>query len=129
MNAPEDTVLIGQALARARLLTESMLGKQRPDLDGDGAFVAALCWRLLELTAATAQVSADLQGRFPDLPWRELLGLRRRLIHGPLSLDREVLWLVLTQDVPVLIRGLDTILAAKPPSKPGIADSTAIRPA
>jgi len=58
--------------------------------------------RLAELAdpSATTQI--------PDL--RRIVGLRNRLIHGYDSVDNQVIWDILQNDLPVLSEQLDAIL-------------------
>jgi uncharacterized protein with HEPN domain len=34
------------------------------------------------LGEAASKISADTKGRYSDIPWREIVGMRHRLIHG-----------------------------------------------
>lgn len=46
----------------------------------------------------------------PSLPWRELTGLRNRLIHGYDQVDFDTLWQIVVADLPVLIDTLSRLL-------------------
>ncbi len=43
-------------------------------------------------------------------PWPQIVGLRNRLIHGYDNVDFDILWQIVTQDLPPLIAALDKIL-------------------
>jgi uncharacterized protein with HEPN domain len=47
----------------------------------------------------------------PDIPWPEIVGLRNRLIHGYDSVDFDILWQIVTEDLPPLIAALEKTLA------------------
>ena len=46
----------------------------------------------------------------PDIPWRRVIGLRNRLIHEYDRVDLDILWLIVRDDVPVLLSELARIL-------------------
>ena len=45
------------------------------------------------------------------MPWSGVIRLRNRLIHGYDTLNFDILWNILTADVPVLVAALEHILS------------------
>ncbi len=94
---------------KARTLTQ---GKTREDLDNEWINTLALV-RLLEVIGEAAnRVPNEKQKRHPEIPWSEIVGLRNRLIHGYDSIDLDILWQIVSQDLPPSIQSLEAILAA-----------------
>jgi uncharacterized protein with HEPN domain len=94
-----------EAVAMAR-------GKTRADLDSDRQLNLALV-RLLEIVGeAAGRIPADERTVYPDIPWLEIVGLRNRLIHGYDFVDFDILWQIISHDVPLLISALERILAS-----------------
>lgn len=59
--------------------------------------------RQLEIIGeASRQLSDELRRRHPEVPWRQIIGMRNRIIHEYFSVDLEIVWEVVTQDLPVL---------------------------
>jgi uncharacterized protein with HEPN domain len=48
--------------------------------------------------------------RHPDIPWPEIVRLRNRLIHGYDSVDFDILWQIVSGDLPALIAALEKAL-------------------
>ena len=46
-----------------------------------------------------------------DLPWRDIVGIRNRLIHVYFDVDLDILWATIQRDLPPLIRALESALA------------------
>ena len=46
----------------------------------------------------------------PEIPWLQVIGLRNRLIHGYDSVDFDILWAIVKNDLPDLIRKLEKTL-------------------
>jgi len=55
-------------------------------------------------------VSQDVQEQNPSVPWRQVVGMRNRLVHGYNSVDLDVLWDTIEDDLPPLVAELEKIL-------------------
>jgi uncharacterized protein with HEPN domain len=51
------------------------------------------------LGEAAGKVSAATQAAYPKIPWREITGMRHRLIHGYGEVRLELVWMVLQDRV------------------------------
>jgi len=101
-----DTVRLLHMLEHARAAVELITSRRREDLDEDRVLSLALV-RLLEIIGeAAGRVSPRAQASRPEIPWSQIVGLRNRLIHGYDSVDMDILWQVLVEDLPALIRVL-----------------------
>ena len=61
------------------------------------------------LTGSRQTSSLDI----PIFLGRKIVSLRHRLIHGYDSVDLDILWEILTKDLPPLIVDLESIISAK----------------
>lgn len=43
-----------------------------------------------------------IKKRNDELPWREMAGMRDKLIHGYATVDLEIIWKTVTDDIPEL---------------------------
>jgi len=69
--------------------------------------------RNLELIGeAASRIPADVRNEHADVPWRLLIALRNRLIHGYLGIDNDTIWSVLQDDLPTLLEQLRLIKAS-----------------
>ncbi len=66
---------------------------------------------------AAGRVSPEFAARNPTIQWREIVGMRHRLIHGYLKVNLETVWEVVDRDLPALEQGLRALLG-QPPRPP-----------
>jgi uncharacterized protein with HEPN domain len=66
------------------------------------------CVHLVQvLGEAASRVSAETRERHPGIPWRQVIGMRHRVVHDYLAVDLEIVWAVVTGDLPALIGELE----------------------
>jgi len=109
----DDIVRLRHVLEYAREALDLIKGKQRADLEADRMLELALT-RLLEIVGEAAnRVSEERREEYPQIPWRQIVGLRHRLIHGYDAVDLDILWDIIEQDLPPLIAALERIVEGK----------------
>jgi uncharacterized protein with HEPN domain len=110
MRPPEDEVLLRDMLDHARKATAATRGRVREELDRDDLLAAGL-ERFIEVVGeAASKVSDPTRRQLPEIPWREIVGMRNRLVHGYASVDHDVIWDVATVDLPALVLALEAAL-------------------
>lgn len=63
--------------------------------------------RNLELIGEAARNIPDAaRATAPDIPWRQVVATRNRLIHGYLGIDNDTLWSIIRDDLPALLENL-----------------------
>ena len=51
---------------------------------------------------ATKKISKDLKSQYHEIPWKELSGMRDKLIHDYFGVDVDVVWQTVKEDIPYL---------------------------
>lgn len=62
------------------------------------------------ISEAAAQVSPEFHAANPEIPWRQIIGMRNRLIHNYSEVSLEVVWDVLQSKLPQLIATLGPLV-------------------
>ena len=110
MPKKSDIIRLRHMLDASEKAVEFVRGKDRSSLDQDEKLALALV-RLIEIIGeAGAKVSAEAQLVHVEIPWKEIIGTRNRLIHGYEDVDLDVVWQIATKDLPVLTGNLRTAL-------------------
>jgi uncharacterized protein with HEPN domain len=77
-------------------------------------------WCLHHLTVigeATARLSEELRSRHPEVPWREIVGMRNAIVHGYFTVDWDEVWVVVERDLERLRRGIESVVSAESGSR------------
>jgi uncharacterized protein with HEPN domain len=54
--------------------------------------------------------SREFQDRDPEIPWAKIIGMRHKVVHDYLSVDYDLVWDVVTVNLPQLAIALDRIV-------------------
>ena len=110
--APEDRVRLQHMLDAASTAIEFVSQRKKDDLANDKMLLFAVLRAIEVLGEAAGKVSHDTQSVACDIPWRAMVGMRNRLIHGYFDIDTEVVWQTVTRELPALIPRIQRALAA-----------------
>jgi uncharacterized protein with HEPN domain len=58
---------------------------------------------------ASKKISADFKKNYCNVPWKEISGMRDKLIHDYLGVDTDVIWKTIEQDLPALFKEIKKI--------------------
>jgi uncharacterized protein with HEPN domain len=110
MTQHDPWVRIRHMLKHAREAVALARSRHRSDFDGDRVLQLAMT-RLVEIVGeAASKVAPDVRQRYSSVPWNQIVGMRQRLVHGYDSVDLEVLWDTVTDDLPTLVKQLEAII-------------------
>ncbi len=62
---------------------------------------------------AAAHVSEDMRPLHPDIPWREIVGMRNHLVHAYFDIDLPLVWDTVRNDLPDLITQLEPLVPSE----------------
>jgi uncharacterized protein with HEPN domain len=48
---------------------------------------------------AAARITTDLRENHPEVPWRQIIGMRNVLTHGYFDIDLDIVWSVVERDL------------------------------
>ena len=102
-------LLIEDMLASIRKIERYTSGMDQELFRQDEKTVDAVVRNLEILGEATRQLPEDFTARHADVPWRQIAGLRNRIVHDYFGLDLEMIWEVLQHDLPKLQAGLENL--------------------
>jgi uncharacterized protein with HEPN domain len=59
---------------------------------------------------ATKRLSDKTRDNYPDVPWKDMTGMRDKLIHDYLGVDIDAVWDTVKEDIPILKNKLKDLL-------------------
>ena len=113
MSRHDDQVRLRHMLDQAREATTLAKSSDLQKVVSDRLLNLALV-RLLEIIGeAATRVSQEFRNGHPEIPWRSIVSLRNRLIHGYDEVDFGIMWTIINDDLPSLVGSLEILLEEK----------------
>ena len=112
MKSDEGAVL--DILHAARLIAGFNRDGNRESFLGDSMRKAATLHEFIVLGEAVKRLSDRFRTAHPELPWKEIAGLRDVAVHNYDEVDLEEIWRTPTDDIPALITFLERVAPQRP---------------
>ena len=84
-------------------------GLDRQEFEANSLKYDAILRNLELIGEAATHIPTNVRQAHPSVPWRQIIAIRNRLIHGYLGIDNDTLWSIVEGDIPVLITRLRSL--------------------
>jgi uncharacterized protein with HEPN domain len=105
-----DRVRVRHMIDAADAIAGFMAGRQRRDLDDDLMLLFAVVRAVAVIGEAAAQLSQESRDEASEIDWRPIISMHNRLVHGYFDIDKEIVWITATQEIPELAVQLRNLL-------------------
>lgn len=85
-------------------------GMTLDDMVGDDKTSSAVLRKFEVMGEAAKNVPDDIRNAHPDIPWKEMAGMRDRLIHFYFGVDYRLVWTAIEERFPILKQALKNVL-------------------
>jgi len=109
----DDAIRLRHMLDAARHAVRFVQGRTRSDLDHDRQLVFALVKAIEIIGEAAYRVSEGGRANAAELPWDDMVAMRRRLVHAYFDIDLDILWRTTQEDLPPLIAALERAMPSE----------------
>ena len=101
MHRDDDTIF--DILHAARLILQFKAGMTQDEFRKDPKTQSAILHQLTIIGEAVKRLSMPLRDQHPQIPWRQIAGMRDFLIHAYDIVDLDTVWQVAETDIPALL--------------------------
>lgn len=86
-------------------------GKKRTQLMTNHLLDCAVRHQLQVLGEAANSLSHKTKETLPNIPWKQIIGLRNKLIHEYFDINYEIIWTTVKVELPILLINLKNYLS------------------
>lgn len=105
-----DDAYLLDMLIEARHSVEFLKGIPRDDFANDLMRQRAVMRCPEVIGEAANRVSQVFRQQHPEIAWRDIIGMRNRLIHDYVNVDLEKVWDTVHHDIPALIEQIEPLV-------------------
>ncbi|HUE25099.1 MAG TPA: DUF86 domain-containing protein [Bryobacteraceae bacterium] len=110
MSIRRDSSFLEDVLEAAGKIESIIAATSENSFIADQVLQAAVLHHLTVIGEAVNRLSPEVRDNHPEVPWRQLVSVRNRIVHAYFDLDWKILWIAATEDVPALRIQISAIL-------------------
>jgi len=109
-----DRVALEKMVAYAKELESYITGMDYDAFSADSKTINACALLIGQLGELTTVISSEAQSMYTEIPWRNIKGMRNRIIHDYDNVDFIVLWKTVSESIPQLLNTIQNALDNTP---------------
>jgi uncharacterized protein with HEPN domain len=88
----------------------------REEFENSGMTYDAVVRNVELIGEASKKIPLEVCSELSEIPWREMIGMRNYLIHGYFGINNDILWNVISVEIPKISALIDEYLKRSNPS-------------
>ncbi len=96
----DDNVFLKHILDAIIRIEEYVVGLKREEFMANHLVQDGVIRQIEIIGEATKKLSGEMKKKHPDLPWKDMAGMRDKLIHGYFGVDIDAVWDTVKNDIP-----------------------------
>jgi uncharacterized protein with HEPN domain len=76
----------------------------------DMMVIDAIVRNLSIIGEAVKNIPSEIKAEYPAVEWHEIMGMRNKVVHEYFSVDEEILWKTIKQDLPIFKKHIQEII-------------------
>jgi uncharacterized protein with HEPN domain len=85
-------------------------GVSRSELETNDEKLSAILYQITIIGEATKRLSQEVRQKHPQIPWREMAGMRDVIVHEYDRLDFEIIWDIVANRLTDLLTMLENLI-------------------
>ena len=76
----------------------------------DEKLIDAVVRNLSIIGEAAINMPKEIKTKNPDVAWKEIKGMRNKVVHEYFGIDEDILWKTIQEDLPIFKKQIDKLL-------------------
>ena len=102
MNKKDDSIFIENILSSIEAIEKFSLGLTKEQIYYNRLKQSAIIREIEVIGEAIKNFSEITKNKYKNIPWKEIVGTRDKMIHHYFGVDLEIVWKIIKEDIFVL---------------------------
>lgn len=99
-NRKDDAYYLGKIVTDLKFLIAHTLGKTKDEIESEEVLIDSIMFRLVQISENSDKLTMAFKHANANLPWREIKGMRNRIVHDYGFIDMTIIYDTVTKDIP-----------------------------
>ena len=109
----DDLVYVDDILSAIQKINRFCKSVKKPDFMMNDLLMDAVVRNLEIIGEASSKLTMSFRKKHREIEWRKIIGMRNRIIHAYDTVDFEIVWDVVREDLPALKKKLKKIVTSQ----------------
>lgn len=87
-----------------------LINQSQEDFNDDEVLSSAISFKFVQISENVKKIPVSIQENYPKIPWVKISGLRNRIVHDYGSIQLDIIYNTVKNDLPILKNDLENIL-------------------
>lgn len=99
-NKKDDSYYLGKIIVDLKFLIKHTFGKKKREIECDEVLLDSIMFRLIQISENSDKLTSKFKNKNTNFSWREIKGLRNRIVHDYGYIDMTIIYDTVTKDIP-----------------------------
>lgn len=109
-NIKDDNYYLKKIVTDLQFLIEHTKGKSYKEVEADLVLIDSIMFRLIQIAENSDKLNPSFKSEHKELPWREIKGMRNRIVHDYGFIDLTIIYDTVVRGIPEMYEKLSKLL-------------------
>ena len=109
-NKKDDAYYLEKIVNDLKFLIEHTSGRTKGEIENDEVLCDSIMFRLIQISENSDKLTLAFKNANANLPWREIRGMRNRIVHDYGVVDMTIIYDTVMYDIPKMYETLNKLL-------------------
>lgn len=114
-----NNIAVSKLIAMIDTISRYCEGVEYTGFSENSMLVEACVFNLSQMGELVSKMDKDFENQHPEVSWRQLYGLRNRIVHDYEGVNLQLVWQIIEEDLPEMKNRLQEILDSEEKKREG----------